>query len=285
MSKEAQGPLRRIGQTIGGWLGNAGGGEESGSGGEDPEPASPEPAADLGTLERKRVEHVMVPRSDIKAVDIDSSADEIMQAFRACKHSRLPVYRETLDSPIGFLHLKDLALNPGWQEPNGPVPPARQHLRDPLLVPDSMSAAVLLREMQAKRIHIALVIDEFGGVDGLVTIEDLVEELVGEIEDEHDPQATQGWEQTAPGVFRCSARARIDDLEQATGTRLRPADQEEKADTIGGLVVVLTGRVPQRGEVIAHPDGHEFEILGADPHRIRSLKLSVRQPDPDADAA
>ncbi len=231
-------------------------------------------------LASSRVRDVMVPRADIVAVDAGASRDEVMSAFRSCMHSRLPVFRESLDDPVGFLHLKDLFLDPDWPGANGDAPINEAQIRGALFVPPSMSADTLLREMQARRVHMALVIDEFGGVDGLVTIEDLVEQIVGEIEDEHDPEATRYWWKEFARVYRCRARTPVDDFEAHCGLRLRLEDEEDEVDTLGGLVVRLAGRVPLRGEVIPHPGGHEFVVLEADPRRIRMLRVTLRAPDP-----
>ncbi|MEM6974548.1 MAG: hemolysin family protein [Pseudomonadota bacterium] len=223
-----------------------------------------------------RVIDVMTPRADIVSVAEDADLDTVMAAFTGGFLSRLPVYRETLDDPIGFVHLKDLALTYGVgcaaDTPNFSLAP---HIRDALFVPPSMRIAALLQKMQGSRVHMALVIDEFGGVDGVVTIEDLVEQIVGDIEDEHDEDEAALWREEAPGVWNVSARADIAEFEEATGLPLRPGDLAEDADTLGGLVFTLTGRVPVRAEVIEHPDGHEFQVIDADPRRIKRLRLTA----------
>ena len=233
-------------------------------------------ASALGSL---RVEEVMVPRTDIVAVDSSATHEKVMRAFRDCKHSRLPVYRESLDDPLGFLHLKDLALDPDWMNASADSLLNPRHVRNALFVPPSMGADELFRDMQARRIHMALVIDEFGGVDGLVTIEDLVEEIVGDIEDEHDPTSTRSWWREDKNVYRSRSRTLIGEFEEACGVQLIPENGEDIPETLGGLVFMLTGRVPARGEVVAHPDGHEFEILEADPRRIRLLRVKLRPVD------
>jgi len=227
-------------------------------------------------LREQRVIDVMTPRADIVAVPVDAALPEVVAAFERGSLSRLPVYRETLDDPIGFVHLKDIALTHGV----GAEREAKQfrladHIRKALFVPPSMRIAALLQRMQAARIHMALVIDEFGGVDGLVTIEDLVEQIVGDIEDEHDLEELDQWTEEAPGIYAINARADINEFEEAEGVHLLPADWEEDIDTFGGLVFMLTGRVPARGEVIAHPEGHEFEIVDADPRRVKRLRLTL----------
>lgn len=246
------------------------------------------PAFDqLGTAERAmvanilrlrdlRVADVMTPRADIIAVSEETGLQDVMEALHRGSLSRLPVFHETLDDPLGFVHLKDLALayGVGCNRTERPFR-LRDHLRTALYVPPSMRIAALMQKMQAERVHMALVIDEFGGVDGLVTIEDLVEQVVGDIEDEHDTEESQLWRMEAPGIYVVDARADIEEFADAENVRLVPEDGEEDVDTLGGLVFTLTGRVPTRGEVIAHPDGHEFEVVDADPRRIRRLRLTL----------
>ena len=223
-----------------------------------------------------RVEDVMTPRADIVAVSVDASLDEVTAALSRGSVSRVPVYHETLDDPLGFVHLKDLALTygVGCQRETKPFD-LRNHLRTALFVPPSMRIAALMQKMQAERVHMALVIDEFGGVDGLLTIEDLVEQIVGDIEDEHDAEERPQWRAEEPGVWIVDARADIREFEEAAEAALLPEDWEEDVDTLGGLVFMLTGRVPTRGAVITHPMGHEFEVIDADPRRIRRLRLTV----------
>ncbi len=231
--------------------------------------------ANILRLRELRVVDVMTPRADILAVSDETSLEDAMAAFEQGGFSRLPVFHETLDEPIGFIHLKDLAIRYGvgcQRNGNGFKP--SDHLHDALFVPPSMGVVSLLQRMQGERVHMALVIDEFGGVDGLVTIEDLVEQIVGDIEDEHDT-SDQEWREEAPGVYAINARADIEEIEEALEIKLRPLDWEEDVDTLGGLVFMLTGRVPARGEVVAHPMGHEFQVLDADPRRIKRLLLTV----------
>ena len=243
----------------------------------DSTPAERAMVMNILRLREQRVIDVMTPRADVVAVAEDATLPDVVAAFERGSLSRLPVYRETLDDPIGFVHLKDIALTHGV----GAGRSAKQfrladHIRKALFVPPSMRIAALLQRMQAARIHMALVIDEFGGVDGLVTIEDLVEQIVGDIEDEHDSEELDQWAEEAPGVYAIDARADIHDFQETEGIHLLPADWEEDVDTFGGLVFMLTGRVPNRGEVIAHPDGHEFEIVDADPRRLKRLRLTLR---------
>ena len=226
------------------------------------------------TMRGQRVEEVMIPRADITAVDADATLDELNEAFRDGAHSRLPVYRETLDDVIGFVHVKDVALALGFGGSTNAFS-LSDHVREMLVAPPSMPTKRLLQRMQTSRIHMALVIDEYGGVDGLVTIEDLVEQIVGEIVDEHDQEEAAGWRQERPGVYICNARAELSEFEQEAGVDLLPDDLDEDVDTLGGLVFMLSNRIPERGEVITHPQGHEFEIIDADPRRIKRLRVNL----------
>jgi len=187
-------------------------------------------------------------------------------------HSRVPVYRETLDDVIGFIHVKDV-LAPVADRQQTKLAPI---LRKVLFVAPSLPTLDLLVQMRQARTHIAMVVDEFGGIDGLVTIEDLIEEIVGEIEDEHDVADRPSLTERADGTLIVDARTPIEVLEERQGTRLRPTADQEEVDTLGGLVSSLAGRVPKRGEIIAHPSGIEFEVLDADPRRIKRLR--VRSP-------
>ncbi len=234
--------------------------------------------ANVMRLRDTRVEKVMIPRADIVALERGASLDETLEAFREGAHSRLPVYRETLDDPIGVVHLKDVALKYGFG-PRANDFNLASLVRDVMVVPPSMRVNALLERMQATRKHMALVVDEYGGVDGLVTIEDLIEQIVGDIEDEHDNAEGPSWIELNGGVFLVEARAEIKDFEKAAGVSLLAGEWDEEIDTLGGLVFVLTGRVPSRGEVIQHPDGHEFEIVDADPRRIKRLRVRISKPD------
>ena len=218
---------------------------------------------------------VMTPRVDIMGVELSATFETLVAAFLESEHSRLPVYRESLDDPVGVVHLKDLfklmASSDGPPPPNAPV--LARIKRETLFEPPSMRAADLLVRMQASRIHLAMVIDEFGGVDGLVTLEDVIEAVVGEIDDEHDEAATSQIIARAGGVFEIDARVPLEDLEAALGHALTDPDLDEDIDTAAGLVTAIAGRVPQRGEVIAHAEGFEFEITDADPRRIKRLRV------------
>jgi CBS domain containing-hemolysin-like protein len=184
-------------------------------------------------------------------------------------HSRVPVYRETLDDVIGFIHVKDV-LGPVAERREAKLAPL---LRKVLFVAPSAPILDLLVQMRQARTHIAVVVDEFGGIDGLVTIEDLIEEIVGEIEDEHDEAGGPSLVERSDGSLIADARTPIEALEEHEGARLRPEGDQEEVDTLGGLVSSLAGRVPKRGEVIAHPVGIEFEVLDADPRRIKRLRV------------
>ncbi len=222
-----------------------------------------------------RVADVMTPRADIVAVELETTFTDLLAEFIEAEHSRMPIYRETLDDPIGVVHVKDvfkLVANEA-KRPAADEKVLKKLKRDFLAVPPSMPAAALLAKMQASRTHMAMVIDEFGGVDGLVTLEDLIEAVVGEIDDEHDETAQALIQARPGGVFEVDGRADLEELEAALGQTLVTEDLEEDIDTVGGLVGALAGRVPQRGEVISHDGGFDFEILDADPRRIKRLRV------------
>ncbi len=227
-------------------------------------------------LRRMRVEDVAIPRAEIVAVPATIAKDALVKVFRDSGLSRLPVYEDTLDTPIGMVHLKDFALKYGFNGQSGRFD-LRKMLRQLLYAPPSMPIGILLQKMQQSRIHMALVIDEYGGVDGLVTIEDLIEQVIGEIEDEHDIEEGALWVKEGPGCYLAQARAPLDEFEAEIGRPLRDANTDEEIDTLGGLVFVLSGHVPARGEVIAAPNGVEFEVVDADPRHIKRLR--VRLPD------
>ena len=223
-----------------------------------------------------RVEDVMTPRADIVAVEEQASLQEVVEASENGSHSRLPVYRETLDDPIGFVHMRDLALSWGFgRSGNGKDFRLTDYLRTAIFVPPSMRIAALLQKMQGDRVHMALVIDEFGGVDGLITIEDLVEQIVGDIEDEHDREDSAEWIEEGRGTWLVQARADVREFQEEKNLELLQEDWEEDVDTLGGLVFMLANRVPARGEVILHPNGYEFEIVDADLRRIKRLRLRL----------
>jgi CBS domain containing-hemolysin-like protein len=226
----------------------------------------------FGTL---KVSDVMVPRADIVAVEEMTPLDGLVAVFRDAQHSRLPVYRETLDDPIGLVHIKDVL--PLVEEKGGNAPPWRDMpipniKRDLLFAPPSMPVLDLLLKMQTARTHLALVIDEYGGTDGLVSIEDLIEEIVGDIADEHDVDEPHV-RKSDGGAFTADARISLEDFAQETGIELLTEGMPEDIDTLGGLVASVVGRVPLRGEIIALPSGYEFEVLEADPRRVRRVRI------------
>lgn len=227
------------------------------------------------TLREHSVSDVMVPRADIIAVSSVVSFEELVQTFKDAAHSRLPVYRDTLDDIIGMVHIKDVLAVIADAE-KAATPPAVLDIKRPVLfVPPSMPVVDLLLKMRLSRIHMALVVDEYGGVDGLASIEDLIEEIVGEIEDEHDPHETPQITARSGNVLDVDARAPIEDLEARLSIDLLPEERDEVIDTVGGLVFSLAGRVPARGEIIRHPEGPEFEILDADSRRLKRLRVRV----------
>ena len=245
---------------------------------------------------RVRVSDVMVPRADILAVAAETSIGELLGLFRTAGHSRLPVYGETLDEPLGMVHIRDLLDFITAGAAFGAGGPDAEHaavvslgevdlagtlgaaniLRPVLFVPRSMPAIDLLVRMQASRTHMALVIDEYGGTDGLVSIEDLVESVVGEIEDEHD-ETTDAIVRDETGGLLVDARAGLDEVSEALGHDLSAGIEAEDVDTLGGLLVTLAGRVPSRGELISGPGGLEFEVIDADPRRLKRVRI-VRPP-------
>lgn len=266
----------------------------------DEESFSPQERAMLRNVlgfHRIRVDDVMVPRADIVAVPAEITLGDLLATFRTAGHSRLPVYAETLDDPKGMVHIRDFLDYLAARAENGKTrrrrapeakPPSLGEVdlsvtlatakiwRSVLFVPPSMPAVDLLVRMQATRTHMALVIDEYGGTDGLVSIEDLVEMVVGDIEDEHDAAATRMIVQDRDS-FIADARASLEEASEAIGINLAVGDMAEEVDTLGGLIVTLAGRVPSRGELIAGPDHLEFEILDADPRRVKRLKIHHRE--------
>ena len=227
----------------------------------------------LGALRRLRVDDVAVPKVEIVAVPLDIGRDELVEVFREHGFSRVPVYKGTLDHPQGLVLLKDLALQHGFGA--GGRFSLKRMLRPVLYAPPSMPIGVLLQKMQRERVHMALVIDEYGGVDGLVTIEDLIETVIGEIEDEHDEEEGALWKEEKPGVFVAMATAPLEEIETAIGLKLRHDEDDEEIDTLGGIVFLRTGRVPARGEIVPHESGAEFEVIDADPRRIKRLRIRL----------
>jgi CBS domain containing-hemolysin-like protein len=257
---------------------------------------TPEERSMLGNILRLRglrVDDIMVPRADIQAVNFDITLAELLTAFRKSGHSRMPVFRETLDDPIGLVHIKDLmdamteaataagGDGDGTQLALDKVDLSRKLadaklVRHILFVPPSMRVAVLLANMQASRMQMALVIDEYGGTDGLVSLEDAVEVIVGDIEDESDEETGAMIVPDGKGGFLADARAPLEELATALGTDLAAGEEGEEVDTVGGLVFSIVGRVPVRGELIAAPAGYEIEVLDADPRRVKRVRIYKR---------
>ncbi len=215
-----------------------------------------------------RVNDVMVPRSDIIAIEASLPFEDIVKSVIESGHSRLPVYRETLDDVIGIVHIKDV-FSCFAQQKSADL---HRMFLPPLFISPSMRALDLLLKMRVTHKHLALVVDEYGGIDGLVTIEDLIEEIVGEIEDEHDVAEAPKLMPRPDGTMFADARATIEEFEDWAGMILDPEEREE-IDTVGGLVFALAGRVPARGEIISHQAGLEFEIIDADPRRIKRVRV------------
>ena len=235
-------------------------------------------SSEVGNLLRLSVQDVSIPKAEIVAVNDTISKKDLFDTFKNTALTRLPVYKGTLDSPLGFIHFKDFILK---SNSNGDVSTfiVKKILRTLLFVPPSMSVGVLLAKMQAERTHMALVIDEYGGVDGLVTIEDLIEQVVGDIEDEHDETTKKIGFLEKPGQYLATAKTSLREFNEETGLDLtnEASIDAEEIDTFGGLVFMLAGRVPVRGEIVPHPHGIEFEIVEADARRVKKLRL--RLPD------
>ena len=254
---------------------------------EPPTAATGELVSQARAFQDLRVVDVMKPRADIVAVAKDCSFAELTERFVQAEHSRMPVYKEPLDEPVGVVHVKDvfklLARKTRKPRPDDKVLSGRHNLvRQVLYVPASMRASELLGQMRAEQTHMALIIDEFGGTDGLVTLEDLLETLVGDISDEHDDALEDGG---APIVedgdgWVADGRTPLEDLETAIGdgVDLAPPDLDEEIDTVAGLVNALAGRVPQRREVIDHPGGFAIEVISADPRRVKRVRVRRMAP-------
>jgi CBS domain containing-hemolysin-like protein len=242
-----------------------------------------------------RVEDVMVPRADIEALDIESSLADVVATFRESGHSRMPVFRETLDEPLGMVHIRDLMAwiadralaGNGDQRQKKPsfdfaavdltgTLEESKLVRPVLFVPPSMPARALLKRMQASRTQLALVIDEYGGTDGVVSLEDLVEIIVGEIEDEHDLEEEPTVKKIAEGIYVADARAELDDAVAVIGPDFVVGEKSDDVETIGGLVFAVTGRIPPKGEIVQAVEGFDFEVLDADPRRIKTVRIRDR---------
>ncbi|MBO9714863.1 hemolysin family protein [Sphingomonas sp.] len=242
------------------------------------------PAGDLAPVEREMLKNLLhfgerdardigVPRADIVAVEESISFAALVEAFAEAEHSRLPVYREDLDQIIGMVHIKDVFAVIA----RGAEPPANAGamLRQPLYVPQSMGALDLLAQMRSSRTHLAIVIDEYSGTEGLITIEDLIEEIVGEIEDEHDDAPQAMLVPLEGGAWEADARAELEDVGEEIDARL--AEVEEDVETVGGLAVALAGHVPAAGECLAHPSGWTLEVVDADARKVNRLRLHPPQ--------
>ena len=223
-------------------------------------------------MDQIRSTDIMIPRADIGAVEVNDSFEKVLEVFIKESHSRVPVYEKNLDNIIGMIHIKDLVKyqNEGSFEPGF----LKKIKREVIEIPPSMPVLDLLMKMQLTRLHMGIVIDEYGGTDGLVTIEDVIEEITGEIEDEHDEQNMPMLIQTSPNSFEASARVEIEEFEKLSKINFLKDYNNEDVDTLGGLVVAIAGRVPQRGEIIKHESGLTFEINDADPRRIKSIKIT-----------
>jgi CBS domain containing-hemolysin-like protein len=244
-------------------------------------------AGDLTPVERQMLRNLLhfgdetagdicVTRGDIVAIPANLPFDAIVRAFAEAEHSRLPVYAESLDEIVGMIHIKDLfaAMIDETRERS-----IEALIRTPLFVPESMGVIDLLARMRAERVHLAIIIDEFGGTEGLVTIEDVVEEIVGEIEDEHDIEEAGLLTRLDEGVWEADARIELEELAEAVDARL--VWEEDEVDTLGGLVFLLAGHIPVRGESVTHPSGWRLEAVDSDPRKI----LRVRLHAPDAEKA
>ena len=246
-------------------------------------------AGDLSPTERQMLRNLLhfgeqtageiaVTRGDIIAVPSDISFDDLVRAFADAGHSRLPVYGESLDQVIGMVHIKDVFI--------ANVDPSKDRamaalMREPLFVPESMGVIELLARMRAQRIHLAIVVDEFGGTEGLVTIEDVVEEIVGEIEDEHDEAEAGMLTMLDDGLWEADARVELEELAEAVDPRL--SSDKDEVDTLGGLIFLLTGHIPAKGECITHPSGWKLEAVDSDPRRIIRVRLHAPEAMPRAD--
>jgi magnesium and cobalt transporter len=235
--------------------------------------------ANVLRLRETTADDVMVPRADIIAMSVDVTLEQALEQIRAEGHSRLPVYRDGLDEVVGMVHIKDVFAFIGRPEAFS----LEAILRKPLMVAPQIPVLDLLLQMRQARIHLALVVDEYGGIDGLVTIEDLVETITGDISDEHDEVEGPMVTERPDGALDINARMPVGEFEKRLGAVLSEDEHDADINTVGGLVFTLAGRVPAKGEVISHPSGIEFRVLDADARRIRRLR--VRRPAADGVAA
>jgi CBS domain containing-hemolysin-like protein len=220
-----------------------------------------------------RSSDIMIPRADIGAVELNDSFEKVLEVFIKEAHSRVPIYEKNLDNIIGMIHIKDLV---NYQNQKKTETNFLQNLKREILeIPPSMPVLDLLLKMQLTRLHMGIVIDEYGCTDGLVTIEDVIEEITGEIEDEHDEKNLPMLIKSSLNTFEASARIEIDELQKVTNVELLNSYDNDDVDTLGGLIFSITGRVPQRGEIIKHNSGTTFEIKDADPMKIKSVKVTT----------
>ena len=218
---------------------------------------------------------VAVPRGEIIAIDAKASWDELVDTFAEHGHSRMPVYRDQLDDVIGMIHIKDVF--PILARREQPPRDWTVLMRQPLYVPQTRNALDVLADMRAQRMHLAIVVDEFSGTDGLITIEDLVEEIVGDIEDEHDDAPEEWIVDIGEGMWDCDARAELDDVAENVSPAL--AEVEESVDTLGGLAFVLAEQVPEVGRILEHPSGWRIEVTDGDETLVKRLRLHAPEPD------
>jgi len=243
-------------------------------------------AGDLSPSERQMLRNLLhfgdqtageiaVTRGDIMAVPADIGFDALIQAFADAGHSRLPVYGESLDDVVGMVHIKDVFMANVGASPERSLAAL---MREPLFVPESMGVLELLARMRSQRIHLAIVVDEFGGTEGLVTIEDVVEEIVGEIEDEHDEDEGGMLTMLDDGLWEADARLELEELAQAVDSRL--SSDEDEVDTVGGLMFLLAGHIPAKGECVTHPSGWKLETIDSDPRKIIRVRLHAPETGP-----
>ncbi len=294
--------LRRLARAMFGWKNGstradiAVAVEAAGSGETGVSPEERTMLRNILALRGRRIEDVMVPRADIVAAPTDIPLGELMRLFEKAGHSRLVVYADTLDDPAGMVHIRDLFAYMTAQASVDPAKNAKRRkplpaaldlkavdlatplsatglIREVLFVPPSMPAFDLFAKMQATRVHLALVVDEYGGTDGLVSLEDIVEEIVGEISDEHDDEIEPTVLKQPDGSFIADARARLDDVTAAIGPDFRVGDLAEEVDTIAGYLMARSGRLPVRGELVPGPNGFELEVLDSDPRRVKKVRI------------
>ena len=246
-------------------------------------------AGDLTPLERQMLRNLLqfgdqtagdiaVTRGDIIAVPSDISFEELVKAFADAGHSRLPVYGESLDEVVGMIHIKDVFIADFDASKDRSISAL---MREPLFVPESMGVIEILARMRSQRVHLAIVVDEFGGTEGLVTIEDVVEEIVGEIEDEHDEAEGGMLTMLDDGLWEADARVELEELAETVDPRL--SSEEDEVDTLGGLVFLLAGHIPQRGECVTHPSGWKLEAIDSDPRKIIRVRLHAPEGRPRGD--